>query len=171
MRLLTLSLVLVAPLSLALVAQTAAVVVDDLWRRRSLLRAAFNLSQYVITLVAARAVYALASGHPFLAPGDGFASEDLLPALLAALTFLVSNNGLVALVVALDENLDPLRLLAADLRSQALTSAILLGLAPVAAVLSEFSPLMLLLLALHWPGCSAVRGSPPDASTRPCTTV
>lgn len=147
-----LSLVLVAPLSLALVAQTAAVVVDDLWRRRSLLRAAFNLSQYVITLVAARAVYALASGHPFLAPGDGFASEDLLPALLAALTFLVSNNGLVALVVALDENLDPLRLLAADLRSQALTSAILLGLAPVAAVLSEFSPLMLLLLALPLAG-------------------
>ncbi len=147
-----LALVLVGPLSVAMLAQALAVTIDDVGRRRSPLRAAFNVGQYMITLVATRIVFALAAGHPILATSTPFLPHDLLPAVLAAVTFLLANNGLVALVVALDQGLDPLRVLVQDLRAQALTSAILLGLAPVAVVIAEFTLLMVPLLVLPLTG-------------------
>ncbi|MEJ2577899.1 MAG: bifunctional diguanylate cyclase/phosphodiesterase [Kineosporiaceae bacterium] len=147
-----LSLVIIAPLGLVLLAQTLAVTLNDLWRRRDPARAAATLSRHILTLVATRTVYALASGRPLLDGGDPFTSHDLFPGALAAATFLLTGNGLIALGTAVDRRLDPVRLLLADLRAQALTSAILLGLAPVAAVLAGFSPLMLPLLALPLAG-------------------
>src|SRR5215470_1302542 len=142
------TLVVIGPVCLAMAAQVASVAIDDLWRRRQPFRAAFNVGQYALTVAAARLVYSLASGHPFLQPVGDFGPRDLLPSLLAGTTYLVVNNGAVAVIVALDSGLRVLSLLREDLRIQGITSAILIGLAPVAAVVANFFLPMVPLLVL-----------------------
>jgi len=142
------TLVVIGPVCLAMAAQVASVAIDDLWRRRQPFRAAFNVGQYALTVAAARLIYSLASGHPFLQPVSDFGPRDLLPSLLAGTTYLVVNNGAVAVIVALDSGLRVLSLLREDLRIQGITSAILIGLAPVAAVVANFFLPMVPLLVL-----------------------
>jgi diguanylate cyclase (GGDEF)-like protein len=142
------ALVISGPLALTMVAQAVAAGLEDILSRRHPLRAAFNIGQYLVTLLATRAVFALASRHEFLAPTSRVEPHDILPALLAAATYFVVNNGAVAVVVAMDQGLNVLSVLREDVRVQSLTSSILLGLGPVAAVVADFSLLMLPLLVL-----------------------
>ena len=142
------ALVLIGPLSLALVAQALAVAVDDLGRRGRWQRITFNMGQYLLTLLAARWVFSLTSGHPFCAVTTELAPGDILPALLAAAAYFLVNNGTVAIVVALDSGQNPLAVLREDVRVQGMSSSILLGLAPVAAVAADFSPFVIPLLVL-----------------------
>jgi len=142
------ALVLVGPLGLAMAAQALAVAVDDLWGRRPRRLVAFNVGQYLLTLAAARLVFSTTSGHPFLALSSPMTAADLLPALAAGVAYFVVNNGLVAIAVGLDRGTSPLAVFVEDIKVQGATSTILLGLAPVAAVLAFFAPVMLLLLLL-----------------------
>jgi diguanylate cyclase (GGDEF)-like protein len=142
------ALVLIGPLVIALLAQAFAVAVDDLGRSRRWQRITFNMGQYLLTLVAARWVFALASGHGFADPLTTLAPRDILPALLAAAAYFLVNNGTVAIVVALDSGQNPLAVLREDIRVQGMASSILLGLAPVAAAVADFSLFMLPLLVL-----------------------
>ena len=142
------ALVLDGPLALALIAQTLAVGFDDVWRRRRPLHAMFNVGQYLLTLLAARLVFSLISQRPFAEPTTGLEPHHILPALAAAATYFLVNNGAVAIVVALDSGQRVLHVLREDIRVQSLTSSILLGLGPVAAVIADFSLLMLPLLVL-----------------------
>ncbi len=142
------ALVLVGPLSLALVVQAVAVAIDDFRQRQSPKRALFNIGQYLVTLVATRLTFCLLSGHQPLASSTDLRQSDLLPALLACAMYFVVNNGLVAAAVSIDTGTSALAVIREDIRVQGITSAILLGLAPVAAHVVAYSPAMVLLLLL-----------------------
>ncbi|MCZ3388376.1 MAG: EAL domain-containing protein [Actinomycetia bacterium] len=144
----TLTLAIVGPLSLALIAQGVAVLIDDTISRRSPLKMAFNVSQYVLTVTAAHTVYSLVAGEPVFGPYNIFEPVpiELWAALVAAAAFLVVNQILVSAVVAFDsgERVGPI--FAADLRFQAMTTGVLAVLAPVAALIVQTQPLMLPML-------------------------
>ena len=142
------ALVLIGPLSLALLVQAIAVALSDRLGgvpRRVLV---FNIGQYMLTLCATRIVYAWASGHEIFSLQTSFSAHDIPAALLASAVYFCVNNGLVATVVALDGGIPLLRVLGEDVRFQLATSSILLGLAPVAAHVGTFSVAMLPLLVL-----------------------
>jgi diguanylate cyclase (GGDEF)-like protein len=142
------ALVMTGPLCLALLAQVTATAIDDLRRRRPPLVVAFNLGQYALTLTAVRAVYALPQHQTML--DDGFLQGPIavLPAMAAAVCYFVVNNVIVGGVVALDSGQPLLAVLREDLRVQGMDSAILLGLAPITAVISHWQPLLLPLIVL-----------------------
>jgi diguanylate cyclase (GGDEF)-like protein len=142
------ALVISGPLSLVVLAQGLAVALDDVWRRRGALRCSFNVAQYVVTLCAARLAFALCSGHQVLEVRTDFTVGDVPAAVVAGVVFFVVNNGTVGLVVALDQRLRVVDVLREDVRVQGMTSAILLGLAPVAVVVANFSLWMMPMLVL-----------------------
>ncbi|MFZ0157526.1 MAG: bifunctional diguanylate cyclase/phosphodiesterase [Kineosporiaceae bacterium] len=143
-----LALVLAGPVAFVMLVQGLAVATSDIWSRRRPLRAAFNVGQYLLTLVSARAVFCLLTDAPLLAPMTRLTNGDVIPALVAGVAFFVVNNGAVAVAVALEQGRSAVAVVVGDLRVQGLTSAILIGLAPVAAAASYYSALMLPLLAL-----------------------
>lgn len=142
-----LALVLCGPLALVLLAQGAAVLIDDL-RRRAPLRAVFNLGQYLLALAVARVVFAMTAGTDVLAVFTPVTAGELVPALLAGLTFFAVNNGAVAVVITMQTGQPMQAILREDLRVQGLTAAILIGLAPVAALVTTVAPRMLPLILL-----------------------
>ncbi len=144
----SMALVLVGPLSLAIFVQALAVAIDDLWNRRAPLKVAFNGGQYVLTLAVARGVFCLVSGHGYLDPTTTLRPPDLFAAIVAGLAFFVVNNGAVAIAVALAVGSSAIEGFLSDIKAQVLTSGILIGLAPVAAVAADFSLFMLPLLVL-----------------------
>ena len=142
------ALVATGPFPLLLLAHTAAVFMDDVRTKRSPVKMAFNFAQYSISMAAARLVFCQLTGQSFIAPYTAFKSEDLVPTLLAGFIFLIINNGLVAIVVALDTGEPVIEMLRDDLAFKMETSAVLVGLSGVAAVLAQFSGWMLPLLAM-----------------------
>ncbi|MFL6099973.1 MAG: putative bifunctional diguanylate cyclase/phosphodiesterase [Actinomycetales bacterium] len=142
------ALVATGPFDLLLGAHTAAVLMDDLRTKRSPIKMIFNFGQYALSLAAARLVFAALIGQPFLAPYTPFQAGALVPTLLAGLIFLVVNNGLVAIVVALASGQPVMEMLRDDLAFKMETSAVLVGLSGVAAVLAQTSGWMLPLLAM-----------------------
>ncbi|HEU5000013.1 MAG TPA: EAL domain-containing protein [Lapillicoccus sp.] len=142
------ALVLIGPLSMALLVQMVAVGIDDLRHRRPRRVVLFNLGQYVLTLSAARGAFCLVSGCDFFALTTEIAARDIPAMLAAGAAYFVVNNSLVAVAVALDTRTPILEVLKDDVRFQLATSSILLGLAPVAAHASQFSVAMLPLLLL-----------------------
>jgi diguanylate cyclase (GGDEF)-like protein len=130
------ALVLIGPLALALLAQVAATALDDIRRRRPPMVIAFNLGQYTLTLVAVQLVFALPQDRNPLGIELRHGSIAIWPAVAAALTYFVLNNVIVGGVVALDSGQPIGAVLREDLRIQGMDSAILLGLAPITAVIS-----------------------------------
>ena len=143
-----LALVVTGPFALLLVLHSLAVAADDIRTRRSPVKMAFNCGQYAISLVAARAAFCAITGHDFLAPYTGLVAHDLTAALVAGFTFIMLNNGMVAVVVAMATGQPVLSMLRDDLAFKLETSSVLLGLAPVAAVLAQTSGWLVPLLAL-----------------------
>ncbi|GAB3597698.1 hypothetical protein GCM10027446_26220 [Angustibacter peucedani] len=142
------AMVATGPFALLLLVHTLAVAVDDLRTRRSPVKVAFNFGQYAISLVAARAAFCAVAGHDLLGGFTDFRATDLIASLVAGFTFVMINNGLVAVVVALASDQPVLEMLRDDLAFKLETSSVLLGLAPAAAVLAQTSGWMLPLLAL-----------------------
>ncbi len=141
------ALVMDGPLLLAVLAQVAATALDDIRRRRSPLVVVFNLGQYVLTLTVVRFVYVLPQGRGLL--DTGFANHVALwPAMSAAAAYFVANNLIVGIVVALHGDQRLWDVLKEDLRVQGMDSAILLGLAPITAVMSHRALALLPLIVL-----------------------
>jgi diguanylate cyclase (GGDEF)-like protein len=143
-----LALVLTGPLSLAIISQVLATGLDDVRKRRPPLVCAFNIGQYVLTLAAARVVFSLAAGVPVTRVETAFTPREILPSLLAAVIFFLVNNGTVGGVVALNSGQRVIAVLREDIRVQGMASAILLGLAPITAVVGSFSLIMVPLMML-----------------------
>ncbi len=142
------ALVLVGPLSIAIGFQILAVLIDDLRSRRDPVKIFFNVGQYVLTLVAARAVYAGFAGLSVVGPYREFLpAEHMLAALAGGLTFFIVNHLLISTVVALWSGQPVHVILRDDLRFQTTTSGVLVSLGPLAASAVELSPAMLPLLA------------------------
>src|SRR4051794_24267315 len=96
------ALVITGPLAVAVAAQTGAVLFDDLRRGKPMKRVAFNVAQYTLTLVAARAVYALVAARPYFGTGGTMTPRNIIAALAGALAFFVVNHGVVGTAVAMD---------------------------------------------------------------------
>ncbi|WP_426566531.1 putative bifunctional diguanylate cyclase/phosphodiesterase [Angustibacter sp. McL0619] len=143
-----LALVATGPFALLLLLHSVAVAADDVRTRRSPVKMAFNFGQYAISLLAARIAYCAITGHDFFGSYNNFEAHDLPAALVAGFTFIMLNNGLVAIVVAMATRQPVLSMLRDDLAFKLETSSVLLGLAPVAAVLAEVSGWLVPLLAL-----------------------
>lgn len=126
----------------AVVAQATASWVSDLASRKPLRKAAFNVGQYCLTLVATGGAYGAVATQPFR--GDPVS----LPGLLAAAaTYYGVNTVLVGTVVALDQGIPWAAVLRDKLRSELDNDAVLLGLAPIVVVVADRSlPLIPLLL-------------------------
>jgi diguanylate cyclase (GGDEF)-like protein len=149
-----LALAIVGPVSLARIAQGVAVLIDDAISRRSPLKIAFNVAQYILTVMAAHTAYALVAGVPVFGgysvfdpvSNYGVGYLPLVGALSAALVFLLTNQLLVSTVVAIDSEQRIGTVFAQDLRFQAMTAGVLAVLAPVAALIIQTQPLMLPML-------------------------
>ncbi|MGJ7440807.1 putative bifunctional diguanylate cyclase/phosphodiesterase [Aquipuribacter sp. MA13-6] len=142
------ALIVLGPLSLVLLAHLVAVFLDDLRGGRRPVQMAFNLGQYALSILAARAVFAATSGVPLMADFRPAAGGDLLPAVLAGLVFATVNHTLVGVVVALATGARLVQALGDDLRFTLETSAVLVGMAPVAALVVVDAPSMLPLVLL-----------------------
>ncbi len=154
------ALLLLVPVGYAVLAQTAALVIDWKVRGRSWSTLPFNVSQYALAFLGARAVYALLADVPFT-PTAALMPE-LLPSIVAAAAFMILNNGIVDLAVAARLRLNFWKVLGGDLTWQLLTSAPLLGLGPLAAQAALWTPLSVVLLlipivALHRSGVTATK--------------
>jgi diguanylate cyclase (GGDEF)-like protein len=155
------ALLLVAPVFYAVAAQALALIIDWIVRRRPLERLPFNIAQYALAFLAARFAYALLAGEPFTTQVPAH-SPDLGAALAGAIAFLLVNNLLVAVAVAISVQMPLLKVLTGDLAWQIATSAPLLGLGPLAAQAMSWTPLSIILLllpigALHHSGRLAMR--------------
>ncbi len=153
------ALLLVAPVFWPILAQTLALVIDWKVRGRLWHRLPFNVGQYALAFIAARAMYALVAGLPFAVTMQG--PPDLLAAIAGGGVFLLVNNGLVAVAVASRLGVAVWGVLAEDVTWQLMTSAPLLGLAPLAAQAAFWTPASVLLLlipivALHRSGHTAM---------------
>ena len=143
-----LALLFVGPLWLAMSVHCAAVAVQDARARKSLLKVLFNVAQYGLTLLLARATFAVLGGHPLLQGAPLQVPQDLPAALAAAATFFCVNNLLASGVAALVGGEPFLRYLQGDVRFQLATSGVLLTFAPVVAAAAHLSPWLVPLLLL-----------------------
>jgi diguanylate cyclase (GGDEF)-like protein len=143
------ALVILGPVTVAIVAQCLAVILDYVPNRSKPRNLSFNVAQYVLTVAGARMVFGAIAGVPFAAPYTQFnpANEvDLVAAFAAGLVFLVINHALISTVVALQHGLPVLGVITSDIRSQSLTSAVLVSMGPMAALTVQTQWLMLPLL-------------------------
>ena len=140
------ALIITGPLWIAAVAQMSAGLFDDIRSRRPLVKLSFNVSQYAISITAARVVYAVLSKQPVTSFTPVFRPGDLIPALLAALTYFAVNIWLVAIVSALAECRPAFSYLWLYTRGEATTALTLLAVGPIALIALNFS-------LLTWPLC------------------
>ena len=156
-----LALLLVAPVFYVILAQAVALIIDWAVRRRAWHRLPFNVAQYSLAFAAARWMYAHVSGLSFTYDLDEGA-PDLFGAVMAGLTFLVVNNGLVGVAVAVRLRTNLWAVVSTDLSWQLMTSVPLLGLGPLAAQASQWTPWSVVLLlipvaALYLSGSTAMK--------------
>jgi signal transduction histidine kinase len=126
----------------AVLTLTVASVASDLARRRGLEKLLFNAGQYALIMAASGGVYELAGGgRPF--------SARYLPALAAAgLVYFLANEVLVGVVTTLIHGSPFLTGVMEALRTDALPSAMLLGLAPILLLIADESVALLPLLLI-----------------------
>jgi diguanylate cyclase (GGDEF)-like protein len=158
----TVALTVLGPLACAMGAQLLAVLVDDLRKRRAPRKILFNLGQYALSTLAARAAWCLATDESLLGGRGPLRTGDLWAALLAGGVFVLVNHLLVGMVVALEAGQNLGSVLGEDLRFSVTTSVVLVALAPLAAFLVEASPYLFLLLlvpvvAVHASAAQAMR--------------
>ncbi len=134
------ALLLLAPVFYVVVAQTAALIVDGVVQRRRWHRLPFNVGQYALAFIAARAAYAAITGQPLTMPTGEFPVPALGAALLAGLVFLMINNGLTAVAVAIKLKAHIMPMLVQDLRWQLATSVPLLALGAIVAETVSWTP-------------------------------
>ena len=142
------ALTLIAPLPIALLTMGLAVAFDDLRRRKSLYKVAFNVSQFLLALAAARVTFALLADHDVVSEQGAFRPDDLVAAAAGAAVFFIVNLGLVATVVAMVRQDAVISAVLKALRLQVPMASVLLGLAPIVALSLDFSPYVLPLLLL-----------------------
>jgi diguanylate cyclase (GGDEF)-like protein len=126
----------------------------DAVARKSAVRIAFNVGQYALSLGAAWLTLSALSDVPTGADIP-FAPDDLGAIVAAGVVFFIVNSTLVGAVIALLERRRLLAWLFADIRFEASSTALLLGLSPLVVLAGSFSLLLLPLLLL--PVISAIQ--------------
>ena len=157
-----LALVAVAGVGVALLAQAVASLADDLINRRTPKKSAFNSAQYVLSLVAARAVYSGLAHVPFFSGPTTVEVRDLGPLLAGGLAMVLVNLILVAIVVSIATSQPLLTIVREDARFHAATQVVLLCIGAVAATVAKDGVAVLALLCapvvvVHWTTAAAIR--------------
>jgi diguanylate cyclase (GGDEF)-like protein len=152
---------LVAGPACAVVALICASFVADLLQRKAVTKLLFNAAQYTVTLSASAFVLTSLTEAPRVGEQFHFAPVDLPGILLAAAVFFTVNSTLVAVVIALVQDLKVGGYLVQDWFFQVSTGGLLLGLAPMVALAADFALpsvalLFLPLLAVHRGGRQAI---------------
>ena len=147
----TVALIVTGPFWLALVVQTGALLFEEIRARRPLVKVAFNLSQYALSMVCARLVYAALTSQSFGAYSERFTTDQLLPSLVAAAVYFLVNVLLISAVLALANDEPLLSSIVGHLRDEISMTTMLLCVAPVVVLSLQFSvftaPLCLLSIA------------------------
>lgn len=131
-----LALLAVSGVGIAVVVQAIASFADDVKHRRDARKSAFNTAQYVLSVIAGRAVYSGLSGAPFLGHPTTVSARDLGPLIVAGVVMIGVNWVLVSGVVSLATS-QPIGLaLREDLRDYLATNVVLLSVGGVAALIS-----------------------------------
>ena len=151
------ALLLIAGTAVAVLLQALASLLADVVDRRRPIRAAFNAAQYALSLAGAGLVLGVLSPVPRPAAEGWLAPGDVGAVVVAAVAFFVLNNVLAGTAPALAQRVSLPRFLLADLGFQALTAAVLLGLAPIVVVVAAFD--RWLVLALLLPMAAIFKGS------------
>jgi diguanylate cyclase (GGDEF)-like protein len=152
---------LVAGPACAVVALVSASLVADLIQRKTPTKLLFNASQYAITLTVSWLMLEALTGVPRMGLQFHFTPDDLPGILAAAATFFLVNSTLVAIVIALVQDVRIGRHVVQDWLFQVPTAGLMLGLAPMVALAADFALpavalLFLPLLAVHRGGRHAV---------------
>jgi diguanylate cyclase (GGDEF)-like protein len=135
----TIALIITGPLWIAALVQIGAGIVDDIRCRRSVLKVAFNASQYAIGITVSRALFALLSGQSVTRFTPAFPPRALAAALVAAFAFFLVNVCLVAMVNAVADRRPAFSYIWQYFRGEFTIALTLLALAPVALTALNFS--------------------------------
>ena len=139
----------------AVVAQGAASLADDVLRRKPGRKTLFNVAQYSLAMVAAGGVFeALTDRVDEIQDID---TQYLFAILISAAVFFLVNNALTDAAIALEEKRRLSTAFSTNLGFQAFTDAVLLGLAPIAALAATINVVLVLLLVL--PIIAVARGA------------
>jgi diguanylate cyclase (GGDEF)-like protein len=130
----------------AIIAQGVASILGDVVRKKTFRKVVFNLGQYAISLAAAGAV--MNALLPSTSDPASVEAGDLPAILVAAGVFFVLNNGLIDVAVSLEEGIPLTKGIRANLGLQGFIDAVLLGLAPIAAVAAGTNLTLVPLLVL-----------------------
>ena len=142
-----LALLAVSGVGVAAATQAVASIADDLIHRRSPTKSAFNTSQYVVSVIAGRAVYSSLVGVPFFDHPMTFTAGDIGPLLVSGVAMISINWVLVAGVVSLVAGQRIWLALRYDVRDYLATNVVLLSVGGVAALISGSGVGALALLA------------------------
>ena len=157
-----LALVAVAGLGVAVLVQTFASLADDLINKRTPRKSAFNTAQYILSLLAARAVYSGLADLPFFGGPMTVEVHHLGPLLTGGIAMVIVNLLLVAVVVSLATSQPLLTILREDAHFHAATQVVLLCIGAVAAIVVKDGVAVLGLLgapvvAVYWTTAAAIR--------------
>ena len=119
----------------------------DLAARKPASRVWFNAAQYVLSMAAAAIALAVLSGTP-LGTTEPLVASELPSVVIAAAVFFGVNSVLVAVVIALSRGYSVMSYFRTDFAFVAASAGLALGLAPIAVLAANFSPLLVPALAL-----------------------
>jgi diguanylate cyclase (GGDEF)-like protein len=139
----------------AVIAQSVASFTDDAIRRKPGRKTLFNIAQYSLAMVTAGLVFeALTDRAASLRDID---TSYLLSILISAALFFLVNNALTDAAIAFEERRPLAAAFSTNLGFQAFTDAVLLGLAPIAALTAKINLALITLLVL--PIVAVARGA------------
>ena len=142
-----LALLVVSGVGIAALVQAIASVADDMRHRRPITKSLFNTSQYVLSIIAGRAVYVALAGVRFFDPPLTVSAGDIGPMLAAGVAMIATNWVLVAGVVSLVTSQSLWTSLRQDLSDYLTTNVVLLSVGGIAAIIAAQGVGALALLA------------------------
>ena len=136
------AVLLAGGLAPALIAQSAASVVQDLASGKPWWRIRFNLGQYALSMASALIVMRWLSVAPLLGSSHPFSSADLPGMMAGAGAFFLVNTGVVGVAVSLYQGVPIRRYFRNDAGFVAVTGGVMLLLAPIVIAVTSYSVLL-----------------------------
>ncbi len=131
-----LALLAVSGVGVAALVQVIASLADDVRHRRAVTKSLFNTSQYVLSVIVGRAVYAALAGVPFFETPHALNAGHVGALLAAGVAMIAVNWGLVAGVVSLATSQSFWFSLSQDFRDYLAPNVVLLTVGGIAALIA-----------------------------------
>jgi diguanylate cyclase (GGDEF)-like protein len=137
------AVLLAGGLAPALIAQSAASIVQDLAAGKPWWRIRFNVGQYALSMAAALLTMRVLSVAPHIGSSHPFTSADLPGMILGAGAFFLVNTGVVGVAVSLYQGVPVLRYFRRDAAFVAITGGVMLLLAPIVIAATAYSVVLI----------------------------